>query len=202
MYFDGLPKIVYNLGGEAQTERAVTNLLTSIRRRHNAFGNDYMLFERMFVADGDTPEIVAHKYYGHTKWWWVVCLVNNIVKPSMWPLSDHDLTRTIERKYGKKKHSLAYYMRDGVPSQKKFRREFTDGDGNVINHHERGEGLGAERFGMVSTRGTPVTWEEDAIMKNEMKRDIELLGKQYLDDFVSDYKRLIGGRAHDGEVQF
>lgn len=192
MYFESLPKREY-------AGRLVTDITVSIKRRAGV-PESKNLFDTMIIPDGSTPEIVAHEYYGHVKWWWVVCLVNLLTEPGDWPMSESELDDWISRTHGDSSRDIAHYLRDGVPSPRQFRVEFRDGDGNTIRHHERGEGLGAERNGMIVARGTPTTYEEVAREENDAKRRIRLLKREHLDSFVLEYKREMGTRSVEGIV--
>lgn len=53
------------------------------------------------MQDGDTPEMIAHKYYGDTKRHWMVMFSNKIVDPYFdFPLNQSNLEKNIIEKYG------------------------------------------------------------------------------------------------------
>lgn len=183
MYFQSLPKIFYD-------DRYVTNILASVRKRKSSFTNNYMLFNEYLVLDGDTPEIVSHKVYGTTEYWWIVCIVNNIFSLSQWPKSQKVLDKYIERKYGDQKHNTAYYVQDGVPVNKRFRTEFSAA-GSTITYHEDQDDLGAATYKMIVGRGEKITWNEFENIINDERRSIKILSKEYVNDFVLEYKKLM-----------
>jgi hypothetical protein len=69
-YFFKFPKLVKN-------NILLTDLTTRIKIRDKYLDNDdlYYLYE---MQDGDTPEIIASKYYGSAELHWIVLITNNI----------------------------------------------------------------------------------------------------------------------------
>lgn len=62
--------------------------------------NNINLFYGYSVQDGDTPEMVAHKYYGDQNRYWIVLMANNIFDPEWdWPLSTNQFSDYLEDKY-------------------------------------------------------------------------------------------------------
>lgn len=62
--------------------------------------NNVNLFYRYSIQDGDTPEMVAHKYYGDQNRFWMVLMANNIFDPQWhWPLTTSKFDSYLEDKY-------------------------------------------------------------------------------------------------------
>ena len=198
MYFTEIPQILYKFG---DTEKLVTNIFVSIRKKSDA--DAYQLFQSYHIEDGDTPEIVADKIYGHTKWWWVVLLVAGIVKPTDWPQASDDIDKLMERFYGSDYYHVYQLLDDnGDPAPQRVLMQFHDNEGNLINWHEHGEGLGVERFGVITVRGNKTPVDQIAHKLNDAKRAIKVLNPAYLGDFVDDFRTRINERASDGSVNF
>lgn len=52
------------------------------------FKNDIKFYLEYYIKEGDTPEMVAYRFYGSTDWWWVICTYNEIMDPFYdWPLT-------------------------------------------------------------------------------------------------------------------
>jgi hypothetical protein len=52
------------------------------------------------VGEGESPETVAFKMYGDTNYFWVVCLMNNIVNRFYdWPLDEYVFQQYVADKY-------------------------------------------------------------------------------------------------------
>ena len=85
-YFEMLPKVIkVEKNG---TSTVYTNLLSRANLINDVLTNP-VLFYYYDIQDGDTPEIVAHKYYGDSYRYWLVLLPNNILDPQWdWPLNN------------------------------------------------------------------------------------------------------------------
>lgn len=53
-----------------------------------------------FIAEGERPDTVANKLYGHSKYTWLVLLINNISSLFEWPLTGEEFSRMLLFKYG------------------------------------------------------------------------------------------------------
>lgn len=194
-YLNELPKVIYTLEGD--TQRLATNLFVSIRRRSYRSIDDYLLFERYDVGDGDTPEIVADRVYGHTQYWWVVALVADIIKADDWPVSDEELEKRMDRKLGPNGRRAGTWVDDrGRPRAYRVRRSFTDlSSGDVVTWHDNGDGLGVQRHDVVIARGTFLENQDKVRTENLQKRQIVVLSPAYLSDFVADFKKQLTSRS-------
>jgi hypothetical protein len=189
-YYDVIPKIVYQLDGD--TQRLATNLLASVRRRAKKVTENYLIFDLYTVEDGDTPEIVADKLYGHTKYWWVVCLVAEIVKPKDWPISTDELERRMDDELGKRGRAMGYWIDSaGLRRASRVRKKFTDENGKEVNWYDHGEGLGVERYGVIFARGERVENQDLLRAENDARRQIQVLSPDFLSDFVAEYNKLM-----------
>ena len=58
------------------------------------------LYDKYDVGEGESPETVAFKIYGDTNYFWVVCLMNNIVNRFYdWPLDEYVFQQYVKDKY-------------------------------------------------------------------------------------------------------
>ena len=98
LYFDTLPKVITL--DPNNNPILVTNLLTRASILQNLLVNP-QLFYSYDIQDGDTPEIVAAKYYGDSYRYWLVLFANQILDPQwQWPLSSQQFQAYINDKYG------------------------------------------------------------------------------------------------------
>jgi hypothetical protein len=73
-YFDSLPKAI-------KTKDGVSILMTDLMARCSIIPEilkNPMLYYEYTIQDGDTPEIVAYKYYGDSYRYWIVLFANQI----------------------------------------------------------------------------------------------------------------------------
>lgn len=186
MYFAALPKTRYAQEGE---DRMVPNLLCSVGRRAE-IAADKFLFEKVAVRDGESPESVAHTYYGHVKWWWVVCLSTGMTKPTDWPESSDRMIDRLERAFGDRVYEDSVFEDSGRPRSRSVRVEF-EADGEILTHGEDSGGLGASRHGRILSRGQWLSRADVADRANERKRYVSLVHKDHLDSFVAEFRALM-----------
>ncbi len=101
-YFANFPFRGYTLDAHAGIGdyTAVTDIFKRVRFRSQLLSNARVYYTYQ-IADGDSPEIIAYKYYGSTDYHWVVSLVNNILDPLRdWPMSYHNFVAYIQDVYG------------------------------------------------------------------------------------------------------
>ena len=96
-YFNTLPKLVKT------DDKGNSLLLTNILARANLLQNflsSPAIYYEYDIQDGDTPEIIAHKYYGDVYRYWVVLFANQIMDPQwQWPMSGEVFKSYIDSKY-------------------------------------------------------------------------------------------------------
>jgi len=96
-YFDTLPKLVKT------DDKGNSLLLTNILARANLLQNflsSPAIYYEYDIQGGDTPEIIAHKYYGDVYRYWVVLFANEIIDPQwQWPMSGVVFESYIDNKY-------------------------------------------------------------------------------------------------------
>lgn len=98
-YFENFPTALYDQSGiKPQRPIVVTNIIARSRLLSDLNSSVYYTYQ---VQDGETPEIIADKYYGSSGRHWIVMYANNIVDAQYdWPLNYDAFNKYIENKYG------------------------------------------------------------------------------------------------------
>ena len=96
-YFNYFPKTVYTLNSlDVET---VTNI-TSRFGFEQSFKDNSAVYYEYDIQDGDTPEIIATKFYDSPERHWAVLMINNIVDPQFdWPLDQRTIISYMNEKY-------------------------------------------------------------------------------------------------------
>ena len=98
MYFNKFPKLLYDIKNDGNY-----NLVPDIFRRikvRNKIKDNISLLDKYDVGEGESPETVAFKVYGDTDYFWIVCLMNNIVNRFYdWPLDEYVFQQYVKDKY-------------------------------------------------------------------------------------------------------
>jgi hypothetical protein len=98
MYFQKFPYTFYTLD-----DRKTTQLIQNILIRNKItddIKNSFVMYDEYDVRDGDTPEILAYKFYGDSNLHWLVLQMNEILDPRFdWPLDTRKFQDYLNSKY-------------------------------------------------------------------------------------------------------
>ncbi len=98
-YFNYFPKISYYLQNDPKSVDNVTNITTRFSLEKN-FTENTSVYYNYVIRDGETPEILAKRFYGDQERHWMILMVNEIVDPFYdWPLEQRSMIRFISNKY-------------------------------------------------------------------------------------------------------
>jgi len=175
MYFDQFPVIFYDAVGNTDP-KIVTHLLKRVAVNSKARATT-ALYDTYDVRNGETPESIAHKYYGDAEYHWVVLLVNNITdRFHQWPMNTRQFLAHLAERY------------DNVDGVHHYEISQVSGDTSVkIN-------IGTSNIdenGDTISSATLITNREYEESKQDTLRRIRLLDPDYLEQFVEDFERLI-----------
>jgi len=175
MYFSLFPTIFYDAVGNSDP-KVVTHLLKRVAL-HSKASESVALFDTYDVRNGETPEMIAHKYYDDAEYHWVILLVNNITdRYHQWPMNTRQFLAHLAERY------------DNVDAVHHYEINQVSGDTSVkIN-------IGITNIdidGNTIADATLITNREYEEEKQDVLRKIRLLDPIYLDQFVKDFQRLI-----------
>jgi len=98
MYFKSFPYTYYSLD-DASTVQVVTNI-TVRAALSDEVKNNLSLYDEYDIKDGETPELLADKFYGNPEQHWLILHYNEIIDPRFdWPLDTNNLNRYVASKY-------------------------------------------------------------------------------------------------------
>jgi len=98
MYFKTFPYTYYSLDDVATTQ-IVTNISLRVRLS-DELKNNFALFDKYDIKDGETPEILADKFYSNPQLHWIILHTNDILDPRFdWPLTTNNLVLFTQGKY-------------------------------------------------------------------------------------------------------
>lgn len=96
-YFNTLPKIIKT--DSKGNSILMTNLMARASVLPQLLQNP-AVFYHYDIQEGDTPEIIAHKYYGDSYRYWIVLFSNQILDPQwQWPLNTLEFESYLLAKY-------------------------------------------------------------------------------------------------------
>ena len=189
-YFRELPDLYYQsplTTRNSSTEYVrVKNLFRRVKLRDD-LQNVFTLFNKYEIPEGSRPELVAEELYGSSDLDWVVLLSAGIVNViDQWPLSNAELYRYAENKYGDDLNSIRFYETT----------EVKDSSGRLILPKGK---VVASNFTIPNPANsltnlnpvTGITNYEYEVRKNENKRLIYILKPAYLQAYIGDMRRIM-----------
>jgi hypothetical protein len=107
-YFENFPLINYSLDNGV-TSFVMTDFFRRVKADANSILGSSAYYEYQ-LADGDTPEILAHKLYGDPNLHWVILITNETIDPRFdWAQTQNSLTNYIRDKYGAANVNAAHH---------------------------------------------------------------------------------------------
>lgn len=156
MYFNNFPLTYYSLDDGANV-KVVTNI-TLRTVIDDEVKNNYSLYDEYDVLDGETPEILADKFYRNSTYHWVILHLNDILDPRYdWPLTVRQLNLYVEDKY----------------ANPEAVHHYEDVNGNWVNSDY--------------PSATAISNYEYEDRLNEQKRRIKILKPEYVNRIANDF---------------
>lgn len=110
MYFDRHKNLYYEFIINGKKElRAVKDITTNVRFRKQLL-SQITLYDEYDIQSGETPDIIAAKYYGSSEYHWVIMLANerfNYVTD--FPLDYYAFELYVNDKYGEDLYAVHHY---------------------------------------------------------------------------------------------
>lgn len=191
-----MPTLPYDTFDGSGQYKVVTDIFKRVRATIEA-RQDKTIYYNYTVTDRETPETIAYKYYGYARYHWVVLLMNEIRSPQWcWPLEASSFEKYISEKYGSVETALTTHshyetkeivapltahgytkgdviLRAGLPANANFSYSYAGGD-----------------FGTSSSYKEVFMYGKEEA-ENESKRNIVLLRRNLLPNFVDEFEKLI-----------
>ena len=173
MYFANFPLIVYDSVGDGNF-KIVTNLLKRVAMRTKVRTNT-LLYDTYDVKEGETPEMIADKLYDDPELHWVILFVNNITdRYHQWPMNFGQFNTFIADKYS------------NVDAVHHYEISQTSGDTSVKID------IGTDTTGYSEADLTTITNREFEEERQDTLRQIRLLDRSYIEQFVQEFETLMG----------
>jgi len=175
-YFNKFPLMSYDIKGN-KIRKLLPDILRRVKLRAITKSGG-MLFEKYDVKEGEKPEDIAFKWFGDAELHWVILMTNNVTDRYYdWPLNQVQFAEFITDKYGDNVDAVHHYevtkdsgrTTSNGPSDYSHLVEVNSDTDNAIS---------------ISNR----QYEE---REQDKKRQIQLLEKSLLGDFIAEFDRLV-----------
>lgn len=215
-YFNYFPKTLYSANNSSLGLDSVTNIIarfgfeTSLKENSAAF-------YKYDIQEGDTPEIIAAKYYENPERHWIVLMFNDIYDPQYdWPLQSSTLIEFIDNKYSAPEYAdtantsvsgLSWAMNvNNVQAYFKVVTRTNQDDVIIIeklqidantyaNTAASTEQYTLQDGGKITVAITKETqsYYDYEVAENEKKRTIKLLKPEFVPQVEKEFKKVIKG---------
>ena len=210
-YFRELPDILYqsNLLHKVSSQEYIR--IKNIFRRvkiQDWIQDNVQFFNKYTIRDGERPDTMAERLYGTSERDWIIVLTAGITNiRNDWPLSNYDLYRYVEAKYGTDLNAIHHYetieVRDNkgrliLPAGQRVDQNFTIStpyDASATNFYvgirPQSDNISYKSVNSDISPVTGVSNYEYETQLNESKRRIEVMKPIYLQQFLNDMRELM-----------
>ena len=166
------PNVLYSAKGDGKFT-VMKDLMSRVKLINNVKEN-ILGFDYYDVKDGETPEMIAHKYYGDVNLHWVVLIANDIIDYyDDWPMSTQRFEQFVKEKYDNPQGIHHYEITQ------------TSGDTTVTVDVGTEEDLVLEDY-PTATEISNYQYEDRL---QEQKRQIRLISPDFISQFVSEFEK-------------
>jgi hypothetical protein len=208
LYFNTIPRI--STSDNNGNSIILTNLLKRVNIIPSLLKNP-SLFYQYDIQEGDTPEIIAAKYYGDSYRYWLVLYANQILDPQWdWPLTSSQFDVYIKDKYAEAAaaanvSSVIAYTTGTV---QQYTQTITTVDSTSLTQTSKTIVIDENTYNSITTGVTSQTFPSGAVVTqtvsknatniydyelelNESKRTISLIKSIYVSEIESQFKSLM-----------
>ena len=189
-YFRELPNLLYPSFLPEKVSSLdfieVKNIFRRVKMRDD-LQNNFTLFQKYQIPEGARPDTVSEELFGSANFDWIVLTVAGIINVrNEWPLSNQDLFKYVDNKYG-----------DSINSTRFFEtKEVKDSNGRLI----LSKGKIVDSNFTIPKPGEPTATLNPVVgisnfeyetRLNEEKRNIFILREEYLQEFLDDMRDIM-----------
>lgn len=204
-FFEKFPFIAYDINGTKPNKfRLVTNIFSRVKML-DSIKNETLVYYTYSIQEGDTPEIIASKYYDNPSKHWIILLANDIIDPVYdWPLSYQNFLNFIKDKYGSIQNAqttVHHYEKiitktDSITSTVTIEKHEIDANtyANTASSYEVFNLQSGNTVKVDITKKAVDCYEYEHDL-NESKRQIRIIDKRYADQIENELVGLITNNA-------
>ena len=174
-YFSKFPSLAYDIKGD-NVRKLLTDILRRVKLRSTVKSGG-MVFEKYDVKEGEKPEDVAFKWFGDAELHWVILMTNNVTDRYYgWPMNQAQFAEYLDDKYSNPDAIHHYEV------TKDSGRTTSQGPSDYSHLVE----VNSDTDNAISISNRQ--YEE---REQDKKRQIQLLDKALLGDFITEFDRLV-----------
>ena len=172
-YFSRFPLMVYDVAGN-ENYKLLPDILKRVKLRSGLRSGSF-LFDAYDVIDGEKPEDIAFKWFGDAEYHWVILMTNNVSdRYHQWPMTFGQFNTFLADKYS------------NIDAVHHYEIAQTSGDTSIKID------IGTDTTGYSEADLTTITNREFEEERQDTLRSIRLLDFAYVDQFVLEFRNLMG----------
>ena len=176
-YFSKFPLITYDIKNNGNY-KLLPDILRRVKQR-SAIKSGQFIFDAYDVRNGEKPEDIAYKWFGDAELHWVILMTNNVTDRYYgWPMNSVQFAEFLTDKYGAGSEDAIHHYEITKSSGR------TTSKGPSDYSHLVEVNSDTDNASSISNR----EYEERI---QDSKRQIQLLDKSFLGDFIAEFDRLI-----------
>jgi Base plate wedge protein 53 len=195
-YFEALPYVVVT--SPTGQSAVYKNLMTRVSVIPTIMNNP-LVFYTYDIQDGDTPEIIASKYYGDSYRFWIVMFCNQMLDPQWdWPLSGQNFNQFIADKYANSDVNAVYAFQKVITQQDTITGQLitetvniTEDEYNNLSPYNATVRFEDGSSTRIAVDKNTLSFYDYEVQKNEAKRTIKLLNKTYVQQIEKEFLQLV-----------
>ena len=184
--FQNAPNVIYNYTDQILNPEFYR---TKNLWRRNNIRDDYLasvvIFDDVFIKNGETPESIAFNYYNDTSLGWTIMIANNITNyHEQWPRTADALRDYVYTKYENPAAVMMYETTEVVDA---LNRKIVEAGKRVPSNFQVTYYDGTASAGVTVNPVSPVTFYQHEERLNAEKEKIKLIKPIYIKDFAELY---------------
>ena len=195
-YFEKYPKVVTTQ--KDGTRSVMVNLMARSSIIQTLLDNP-LLFYTYDVQDGETPEMIAHRYYNDSYYYWLILYANEITDPQWgWPLDRASFERYIIEKYTSVNPYSTIHHYEKVITQFESSTRTTTVKKITIDEETYNNLTPSKTVYDFPTSTTTITISKNAVTLyqyelelNESKRSIKVIKKEFAETVNAQFETLM-----------
>lgn len=170
-----------------------------------------MIFYKYSIQESDTPESIAHKYYGDQYRYWLIFMANEIMDPQWdWPLTSRQFLTYLKDKYATDAGGVENVLSYTQGTVHHYEKVITTLDNVTQTTAIKSVVVDSDTYNLIQTQTTTKTFAntnssvthtigKNAVSiydyeneLNEAKREINLINSSYVSGLESQFENLVG----------
>ena len=157
--------------------KLLPDILRRVKQR-SAIKDGQFIFDNYDVVEGEKPEDVAYKWFGDAQLHWVILMTNNVLDRYYdWPMNQAQFAEFLTDKYGTNMDAVHHY-------------EITKDSGRTTGQGPNDYSYLVE-VNSDTVNATSISNRQYEEREQDKKRQIQLLNKSFLGDFIDEFDKLI-----------